>query len=893
MSSGQDGGPRSPGRDPELQVTTKEHDFGLGAPVSEAENYQNTLQLEREVRNQDRFISTLKLQIEDLKQTNHGLEEYVRKLLDSKEVVSSQVDDLTSHNEHLCKELIKIDQLAEQLEKEKNFVVDSANKELEEAKIELICQQNNIIVLEDTIKRLKSIILDTEKAQNKSPSRLDSFVKTLEADKDYYKTEAQHLRKMMRSRSKSPRRPSPTARGANCDVEILKTTTRDREELKCMLEKYERHLAEIQGNVKVLTSERDKTFLLYEQAQEEIARLRREMMKSCKSPKSTTAHAILRRVETERDVAFTDLRRMTTERDSLRERLKIAQETAFNEKAHLEQRIEELECTVHNLDDERMEQMSNMTLMKETISTVEKEMKSLARKAMDTESELGRQKAENNSLRLLYENTEKDLSDTQRHLAKKKYELQLTQEKIMCLDEKIDNFTRQNIAQREEISILGGTLNDLAKEKECLQACLDKKSENIASLGESLAMKEKTISGMKNIIAEMEQASRQSTEALIMCEQDISRMRRQLDETNDELAQIARERDILAHDNDNLQEQFAKAKQENQALSKKLNDTHNELNDIKQKVQDTNLEVNKLKNILKSEESENRQMMEQLRKANEDAENWENKARQSEADNNTLKLELITAEAEGNRLKEKVDSLNREVEQHLNAERSYKSQISTLHKSVVKMEEELQKVQFEKVSALADLSSTRELCIKLDSSKELLNRQLVAKDQEIEMMENELDSARSEIELLRSQMTNERISMQNLEALLVANRDKEYQSQIALQEKESEIQLLKEHLCLAENKMAIQSRDVAQFRNVVTQLEADLDITKRQLGTERFERERAVQELRRQNYSSNAYHMSSTMKPNTKCHSPERAHHRSPDRGLDRSLEENLCYRDF
>ncbi|XP_006495886.1 testis-specific gene 10 protein isoform X5 [Mus musculus] len=820
MSSGENDGQGGRGRAAELQggvaeVNTKEHQFGLGAPVSEAGRNQNTFQLEQEVRTQDRFISTLKLQIEDLKQTNHDLEEYVRKLLDSKEAVSTQVDDLANHNEHLCKELIKLDQLAEKLQKEKNFVVDTADKELEEAKIELICQQNNITVLEDTIQRLKSIILETEKAQNTSPSRLDSFVKTLEADRDYYKTEAQNLRKMMRNRSKSPRRPSPTSRAANCDVELLKSTARDREELKCMLEKYERHLAEIQGNVKVLTSERDKTFLLYEQAQEEIARLRREMMKSCKSPKSTTAHAILRRVETERDVAFTDLRRMTTERDSLRERLKIAQETAFNEKAHLEQRIEELECTVHNLDDERMEQMANMTLMKETITTVEKEMKSLARKAMDTESELGRQKAENNSLRLLYENTEKDLSDTQRHLAKKKYELQLTQEKIMCLDEKIDNFTRQNIAQREEISILGATLNDLAKEKECLQACLDKKSENIASLGESLAMKEKTISGMKNIIAEMEQASRQSTEALIMCEQDISRMRRQLDETNDELGQIARERDILAHENDNLQEQFAKVKQENQALSKKLNDTHNELSDIKQKVQDTNLEVNKLKNILKSEESENRQIMEQLRKANEDAENWENKARQTEAENNTLKLELITAEAEGNRLKEKVDALNREVEQ----------------------------------------------------------------------MENELDSARSEIELLRSQMTNERISMQNLEALLVANRDKEYQSQIALQEKESEIQLLKEHLCLAENKMAIQSRDVAQFRNVVTQLEADLDITKRQLGTERFERERAVQELRRQNYSSNAYNLG-PMKPNTKCHSPERAHHRSPDRGLDRSLEE-------
>ncbi|KAK2506623.1 hypothetical protein MC885_019164, partial [Smutsia gigantea] len=197
MISGEDDGQKSPGRDPEHQftkeqkVTTEEHNIGLGAPVSEAEKYQNTHQLEQEVRNQDKLISTLKLQIE------------------------------------------------------------------------LICQQNNIIVLEDTIKRLRSIILETEKAQNKSPSRLDSFVKTLEADRDYYKSEAQNLRKMIRSRSKSPRRPSPF-RGTNCDVELLKTT-RDREELKCMLEKYERHLAEIQGNVKVLTSERDKTFRLYEQ----------------------------------------------------------------------------------------------------------------------------------------------------------------------------------------------------------------------------------------------------------------------------------------------------------------------------------------------------------------------------------------------------------------------------------------------------------------------------------------------------------------------------------------------------------------------------------------------------------------------------------------------------
>ncbi|XP_036118297.1 testis-specific gene 10 protein-like [Molossus molossus] len=136
-----------------------------------------------------------------------------------------------------------------------------------------------------------------------------------------------------------------------------------------------------------------------------------------------------------------------------------------------------------------MEQMSNITLMKETITTVEKEIKSLAGKVMDTDSELGRQKAENNSLRLLYENTKKDLSDTRRHLAKKEYELQLTQEKIVCLHEKSDNSTRQSSAQPEEISIFNESLNHLAKAGELLQECLDEMSAFTASLGESLAMK--------------------------------------------------------------------------------------------------------------------------------------------------------------------------------------------------------------------------------------------------------------------------------------------------------------------------------------------------------------------------------------------------------------------
>lgn len=122
---------------------------------------------------------------------------------------------------------------------------------------------------------------------------------------------------------------------------------KERDELQAMLGKFERHTAEVQANVKVLTQERDKTNALYEQANDELQRLRRDCLRSPKSPKaSLTAQAILRRVESERDAATGDLRRMTTERDCLRERLKVQQDQSIGERARLEQRANDLELKV-------------------------------------------------------------------------------------------------------------------------------------------------------------------------------------------------------------------------------------------------------------------------------------------------------------------------------------------------------------------------------------------------------------------------------------------------------------------------------------------------------------------------------------------------------------------
>uniref|UniRef100_A0A8C0HPA0 Uncharacterized protein n=1 Tax=Buteo japonicus TaxID=224669 RepID=A0A8C0HPA0_9AVES len=247
--------------------------------------------------------------------------------------------------------------------------------------------------------------------------------------------------------------------------------------------------------------------------------------------------------------------------------------------------------------------------------------------------------------------------------------------------------------------------------------------------------------------------------------------------------------------------------------------------------------------------------MENYHKAREQGESWEAKYHQAEADCSSVRLTLISAESENRRLKEKMDSLETEMEQRLTTEAAYKSQISALSKSLVKMEGKLQKLHWERVSIL-QLTSLAE------------------------KLQSKCESSHYEIELLRKQLGNERASMKNLESLLVSSHEKEFQSQIAKQEKDSEIQFLKEQLALAENKLAVQSQDFTQLRNRAAQLESELAITKRQLGTERFERECAVQELQRQNCTI-SYQLSSTLRTS----SPEHSHHRPPDWSLDWSLE--------
>lgn len=920
----------------------------------------DVISLEARHRSNEKLVAHLNLQVEYLQQANQDLEKRVSDLLETRQTVTSEVAKLSTKNEELCKELTEIDQLAQQLERDKEIVLETADAEIEEAKNEIKRQYSEIQNLKDTISVLTSelsksqeerhrlsediftkteenqklesmlnhiekekhrlskkterlvstereLVLELERMRthygilrrDRSPSRMDTFVKTIEEERDYYKKELENLQKTFKRRyspsnqSQSPFITTPEKSGAYNSE--LKQIIRERDDLQTMLDRFEKHMVEIQSNVKMLTAERDKINILYEQAKDELNVLRREVTRSPQSKASSAAsQTVLRRVEEERDQAVADFNTVLTEKESLREKFKNQQELSISENMRMEQKIKDLENNVYELETERLDLQSTISKMKENLGLLENEVNVQSHKLAQTSDVSSQYKAELNSLRLLNEQLQKSQQDIQHRMSVKSNELQLSQEQIATLEDKIDQFNCRSASLHDEVNMLRNTISVLDKEKDNLQETVDDKTERIACLEDNLANKDKTISNLRLAQSELESSTDHLKDSLSNQDRELSSLRRQLDAVRDDLTQTGHSREILLKENRRLQDDLATMTRENQAVTSELEAAMHEKEELKRRVHSYITEVSRIETLMAAKEQENRDLLDQFRMVHGQVEDWEAKAQQAEGESSSIRLELLSSDTERMHLRDKVTHLENEILEHINAHQAYESQISSMAKTMSKLEEELKYEQSQKASILSDLSSVRELCVKLDSNKELFSRQLTSKNIEHERVLNELEDVRSEAEILKKQLSSERLTIKNLETLLATNREKEFQSHLSAHEKDSEIQLMKDKLTLCESKLNSTSRETAMLRNKLSQLQTDHDILKRQLTTERFERERAVQELRRHGLSTSSVRTSSPLSSTLKSPSlsPDRSILRSTDRGTDKSGEKSVSFKE-
>uniref|UniRef100_A0A673B0P6 Centrosomal protein 135 n=1 Tax=Sphaeramia orbicularis TaxID=375764 RepID=A0A673B0P6_9TELE len=772
----------------------------------------DVISLEAQNISNEKLIAHLNLQIEYLQETNRTLEEKMEGLQERKKHASNEVANLSLKNLELCEELTHIDDLAKRLEMDKERVLETAELELQETKVGLklrsalkiqeqsegdyerdrlrddladLKEQNekmeglvNFLDVEKTrlqekVEKMKvadkDLVLELEAMRTKygvcgrerSPSRLDAFVKSLEEERDYYRQEAERYKRARGGVDSSPCRSPSRGRSP------MSKSIRERDELKGALLDFEKHMEDIQENVKILSAERDQFKMLLKQ----LVRMA--------------------------DVFFMFV------------------------------------------------------------------------------------------YRLLQEQMEQSLSDTQHRLSVKMNELHAAHEQIDKLEQRMDELNQQGFKHKEEVAVIQKSISALDREKDALQDEVDQKAEKLVVLQEELAKKEKTLEDVRLTVSNMDSSLAQLQGALNSREREVTSLRRQLDSSQEALTSLRREKEIIIRENRRLQDDLATMTRENQAVHVEMEEALHEKDELKLRVHSYISEVARIEKLMATKEQENRDLLEQFRMAHSDMEERDQKLQQAEGLNNSIRLELLSSDTERRHLREKVSNQEKEIQQHIQALQAYEAQVSSLVRGMSRLEEELHKAQEERTAVLSDLASVRELCVKLDSGKELTARQLTSKSMDLERVTGELEDVRSEMELLKKQLASERLTVRNLETLLSTNRQKEFQSHLTASEKESELKILRDRLTLADSKTAEHAREVSQLRGKVSQLQTEMDVLKRQLTTERFERERAIQEMRRQGVSFSSLRSSSPLSVSASSHhaSPERSILRTLDRSADKSAD--------
>ncbi|XP_076582514.1 centrosomal protein of 135 kDa [Chaetodon auriga] len=911
----------------------------------------DVISLEAQNISNEKLIAHLNLQIEYLQETNRMLEQKVEGLQQKKKDASTEVANLSLKNLELCEELTHIDDLAKRLEMDKDRVLETADMELQETKKEIQRQQKIIEDLEDIITKLrreqsegdfekdrlrdqlaelkeqnekmeglvnfleeekirlqdkmekiisadKDLVLELETMRAKygvcgrerSPSRLDAFVKSLEEERDYYRQQAECYKRargaggLDLSPSRSPGRGrsplSKVMRGGATETERLRLI-KERDELKAALLDIEKHMEDIQDNVKTLSAERDHFRTLLKQAQEDL-----------KLARSSDMSADLLKLKEEIKQAEIEIQQISAERDALTERLKVAQTSAVTDRQAEERRA--LEKAVKSLERERLELRAQVCLLKESREAVEDELKVRSAAVVQNAEEVAQQRAESNALRLLQEQMEQSLSDTQHRLSVKTNELHAAHEQIERLEERIGELSQQGSKHKEEVAVLHKSISALDREKDALQDEVDHKTEQLVVLQEEDSKKEKTLEDIRLTVTNMDNSIAQLQGALNSREREISSLRRQLDACQDELAALRRDKEITVRENRRLQDDLTTMTRENQAVHVEMEEALHEKDELKLRVHSYISEVSRIEKLMATKEQENRDLLDRFRMAHSEVEEREQKLQQAEGLTNSIRLELLSSDSERRHLRDTVSHQEREIQQHLQAVQAYEAQVSSLARGMSRLEEELHKAKEEKAALVSDLASVRELCVKLDSGKELAARQLTSRSMDLERVTGELEDVRSEAELLKKQLASERLTVRNLETLLSTNRQKEFQTHLTASERESELKLLRDRLTLADSKTAEHVREVSQLRGKVSQLQTEMDVLKRQLTTERFERERAIQEMRRQGLSFSSLQSSSPLSVSSSSHpvSPERSILRTLNRSADKSADRSVSFRD-
>lgn len=825
----------------------------------------------------DKQLAQLKSEIEDKQQ----------QLLDTQ----ANGYNLKKERDELIEETERLNFLVVSAKEDKRNLVelyekcDKDRRKLQEKNARLTVTERELVMDLERVKISKGIL----PKKTKSPDRVENLVRNLEEDRDYYKKECDSLLEVvqkkllskvptdmkeveasgitqilkeerdyykkeyeiLRSRSNGLHSP-PTSDKIEVNHSETSRLRRERDKLQKLLGTFEKHLTQIQENVSAVTTEKNNVQLLYEQASEEIQRLRRQMARGVPPGQgSLKITSILEKAEKERDQALEELRKARQDIQNLRDDIKVVQQLQIEENRNHTQKEQDLNDCISKMEVDKGTLQLKLTDCEKSVQSLQDKLDTANDTIFSTKEELSEKESELSKMRLLLEQGDNTQNELRKRIQGTVAEVEQKDLAKKEVEQKLDARSQAIIELKTEISKLRNTVTTLDRERDTLHMQVDEKTEELVKLKVDLEEQVNIGAHLQGKVEELEKEIRNRDVDILSKQKEISGMTKQVRCMEAEVDRLSTSRDATMKENKRVQDDLAMMTEENQKIFKSLRESEDSVELLKRQVEEYTLQIARIQDMLAQKDLEKEELLLQYKELCGKSEVLESELQVKEGDAANTQQDLIQKEQELTYLQDRCAVLESEIEQHISTEESYESEISSLTKSLANIEAQLRICNEEKEHIVQDLYAVRELCVKLDQTREDLTRTVSVNKLENEKLERKLNEYEAESEYLRSQVDQERETVKSLESVITIAREKEFFEKKQLKEGIEILEKKSEVLSKAEEERNVKNVENANLRLQNLTLQEDLTSMRKQLTSEKFEKERLRQELRRTTSHSN------------------------------------------
>ncbi|XP_043226600.1 centrosomal protein of 135 kDa-like [Amphibalanus amphitrite] len=718
-----------------------------------------------------------------------------------------------------------------------------ADRQEAQRRLDKIAENEKQLVLElDRLSRQK-----TNKVR--MPEKTQKLIDGLEEQRDYFKSQVEELLEQLEKRdvSAASLHAEETAETGMSAMEAAGLRA-DLGDCRRQLDDCRRELEQCRRQLLCRTDESEQ---LRRRLDEALCSLHRLSDSQASATMTSTAqlegllHTMERTMEQERSLASGDCKRLEHERNELRSRLKVATETQLAERVKQEARIAELEALIGAAETDRTVQRSEAASQRALIVSLEAQMKGLQDTLSESQTELSRVLAKNNKMKTFVSRGESSLKDCENQLIKKTGELEACLQELQAVQRQCADLRRTQEEAQREARRQTKVIEQLVRERDKFQNTVDDKTELLDEHRQQLEKCNAHIVQLESTVTNVAADLATSREQVSELEKELRSVRRKLEAAEAQVGSSDRHRGAVTEENRRLQQDLTTLTRELQQMKKEREEAGRLQEELRQQVREYVNEVARVEELLGIREEERNDLLRQYKNLTVEASGLEETNHTLDSEVTLLRSEVAARDAELEHARETITLLNEDIQQTSVARQQADISASRLNESLSGLEARLQQAEADRDRLDRELAACRDLSCKLDSQRQTLSRELADRDRELERLRSESRTQQTELQTVRQQLTSERATCQNLESLLASSRGQQYESDMTSQQQTAELGRLSERVSALQSELEAQKIETGLYRAQAADKDAELDRYKRQIVSERFEKERLSQELRR------------------------------------------------